>query len=383
MENIYSKNGLQRVINASGRMTKLGVSTISKGVGEAIIEGAGSYVVIDELYRFAGKSIGKMIGTEDACVTSSASAGIALSVASLICGNNLQKVQHLYDILPSAPKREVILLKGQNVDFGAPIAEMIQAGGGKIVEAGYANGSKLDDIEHAVTENTLAIFFVKSHHCVQKDMVDVEAVIRLANRLDIPCIVDAAAEEDLTIYAAMGADFVCYSGAKAIEGPTSGFVACKTEELADNMRLQYKGIGRTMKVGKECIMGLLKAIEEYLAGEKVHAVSRRDLERFAERVGEIDGCRTSIIQDEAGREIYRCRIEFDPKVYGIHAKEAVEKLKEGDTAVFTRDYQANIGAVAIDPRPLNSLEELDMIYEKLAEIHKSAVGGKNGRTSIL
>ncbi|WP_277405645.1 hypothetical protein [Lacrimispora xylanisolvens] len=33
MENIYSKSGLQAVINASGRMTKLGVSTISKGVG--------------------------------------------------------------------------------------------------------------------------------------------------------------------------------------------------------------------------------------------------------------------------------------------------------------------------------------------------------------
>jgi len=68
-------------------------------------------------------------------------------------------------------------------------------------------------------------------------------VIHLANRLGLPCIVDAAAEEDLKIYAAMGADFVYYSGAKAIEGPTSGFVACKTMELADHMRLQYKGIG--------------------------------------------------------------------------------------------------------------------------------------------
>ena len=32
MENIYSKNGLQAVINASGRMTKLGVSTIHKAL---------------------------------------------------------------------------------------------------------------------------------------------------------------------------------------------------------------------------------------------------------------------------------------------------------------------------------------------------------------
>lgn len=376
MENIYSRNGLKAVINASGRMTKLGVSTISKGVGEALVEAAGNYVVIDDLYAWAGKKIGGMIGTEDACVTSSASAGIALSVASLICGNSFQKVQHLYDLLPDTPRREVILLKGQNVDFGAPIALMAQAGGAKIVEVGYANGSKVGDIEAAVNENTLAVLFVKSHHCVQKEMVDARSVIELTRRLGIPCIVDAAAEEDLKAYAAMGADFVCYSGAKAIEGPTSGFVACRTKELADNMRLQYKGIGRTMKVGKECTMGLVKAIEEYLAGGKPQAVSREELERFAAKTGEIKGLKTSLVQDEAGREICRCKIEFDPERYGMDAKAAVKALQEGDTAIFTRDYQANIGSVAIDPRPLNSIEELDTIYRRLQKLHQSAAGGK-------
>ncbi|MFT4105588.1 MAG: DgaE family pyridoxal phosphate-dependent ammonia lyase [Lacrimispora sp.] len=376
MENIYSRNGLQAVINASGRMTKLGVSTISKGVGETLVEAAGSYVVIDDLYRYAGKKIGAMAGTEDACVTSSASAGIALAVASLICGGNLTKVKHLYDILPATSKREVILLKGHNVDFGAPIGEMIQLGGGKVVEAGYANGSTLEDIEQAVTENTLAVVFVKSHHCVQKDMVDVQSVIRLANDLNIPCIVDAAAEEDLKIYGAMGADFVCYSGAKAIEGPTSGFTACKTEELADHMRLQYKGIGRAMKVGKENIMGLVKAVEEYLAGERTSPVTKGELEQFGARVGEIEGCRTSIIRDEAGREIYRCKIEFIPELYGMNAKEVVKKLQEGPVAIFTRDYQANNGSIAIDPRPLNSAKELEIIYRRLAQIRNQANGGE-------
>ena len=66
MENIYSKNGLQAVINASGRMTKLGVSTISQGVGETLVEAAGNYILIDSLYEFAGKKIGEMIGCEDA-----------------------------------------------------------------------------------------------------------------------------------------------------------------------------------------------------------------------------------------------------------------------------------------------------------------------------
>lgn len=310
MENIYGKNGLQKVINASGRMTKLGVSTISKGVGETLVDAASNYILIDSLYEFAGKKIGGMIGCEDACVTSSASAGIALSVASLLCKDNLSMVHHLFDELPQISRREVVLLKGHNVDFGAPVAEMIQLGGGKVVEVGYANGSRLEDIEHAVNENTLAVFFVKSHHCVQKDMVDVQDVVKLANRLHVPCIIDAAAEEDLSRYMAMGADMVCYSGAKAIEGPTSGFVACKTTELA------------------------------------------------------------ALIQDEAGREIYRAKITFHKETYGYSAKEMLSRLQEGEYAVYTRDYQANIGSLAIDPRPLNSLDELEYIYKRISEIGK-------------
>ncbi|MGO0807149.1 hypothetical protein ACTPEF_24595, partial [Clostridioides difficile] len=40
----------------------------------------------------------------------------------------------------------------------------------------------------------------------------------------LPLIVDAAAEEDLNVYYELGADLVIYSGAKAIEGPSSGLV---------------------------------------------------------------------------------------------------------------------------------------------------------------
>ena len=47
--NIYTENGLHGVINASGRMTKLGVSTVSEEVGKTLVEAAGNYVVIDEL----------------------------------------------------------------------------------------------------------------------------------------------------------------------------------------------------------------------------------------------------------------------------------------------------------------------------------------------
>ncbi len=366
--NIYTENGLHGVINASGRMTKLGVSTVSDEVGKTLLEAAGNYVVIDELYEWAGKRIGELIGCEDACVTASASSGIALAVASLLCGDDLQKVHRFRETVETTEKREVILLKGHNVDFGAPIDSMIEVGGGKVVEVGYANGSKIEDITHAVNERTCAIFFVKSHHCVQKEMVDVETVIKKANELNIPCIVDAAAEEDLSKYVQMGADYVCYSGAKALSGPTSGFVACKHSEAAKAMRLQYKGIGRVMKIGKENTMGLVKAIEIYQRNHGyVPTVTLDDLKAFTEQCNTIHGLSAEIIQDEAGRAIYRSKLTIHAD-YGMNAKQLVQKLQEHDPAIYTRDYQANIGSIAIDPRPLRNKGELDTIYEVLRKL---------------
>ena len=48
----------------------------------------------------------------------------------------------------------------------------------------------------------------------------------------------------------------------------------------------------------------------------------------------------------------------------------IEKLQEGTVAIYTRDYQANIGSLAIDPRPLKNLDELDYIYKRIVEIRK-------------
>jgi uncharacterized pyridoxal phosphate-dependent enzyme len=370
MQNIYSKYGLRQVINASGRMTALGVSTITDDVGKVMVEAAQNYVVINELFEIAGKRIGSLIGCQDACVTSSASAGMALAVSSLICKNDLYKIENFKRAVNSTKKKEVILLKGHNVNFGAPVSTIIELGGGDVVEVGYANHSKAQDILGAINENTLAIFYVKSHHCVQKSMLSAKEVIELANKAGIPCIVDASAEEDLSIYMKMGADFVCYSGAKSICGPTSGFVACKTEELASNMRLQYHGIGRAMKIGKENITGLLKAIENYQTAETHSVIGIEELTEFVKKVNEIKGLKSTIIQDEAGRKIFRAEIVFNESVFGRNARSVADYLSKQDPAIFTRNHQANVGILFIDPRPINSKDELNEILRRLVELKK-------------
>nr|MBR9646687.1 DegT/DnrJ/EryC1/StrS family aminotransferase [Streptococcus sp. 11-4097] len=78
-----------------------------------------------------------------------------------------------------------------------PVETMIYLGGGKLVEVGYANEGKAEHIEEAIGENTAAILYVKSHHAVQKNMISVEEAWEVAQRNNIPLIVDAAAEEDI------------------------------------------------------------------------------------------------------------------------------------------------------------------------------------------
>lgn len=81
-----------------------------------------------------------MLHSEAAVVVNSASSGIALSVAAIVTEGNRRKSERLHrDIIQ---KNEIIMLKGHNVQYGAPVETMIYLGGGKLVEVGYANEGK-------------------------------------------------------------------------------------------------------------------------------------------------------------------------------------------------------------------------------------------------
>lgn len=370
MKTCYEELGLSPIINASGRMSKLGVSIMQDEVKEVLGNAAQNYVSIDDLFEVAGKEIARIIRCEDVCICNSASSAITLAIASLICKDDLTKIKHFHQTIQENVQNEVIMLKGHNINYGAPIDEMIYLGGGKPIEVGYANESDARDLEGAISNQTLAILYVKSHHCVQKNMVTIDEVIQLARSKQIPCIIDASAEEDLSCYIEKGADIVCYSGAKAICGPTSGFASCRTQAYAHHMRLQYKGIGRAMKIGKENIMGLVKALSLYQRhGGSIANVSIDDLLLFMKDLNEIDGIDASILQDEAGRNIYRCNIHVQP-LYGMHAKELIRHLETFQPAIYTRNYQANLGYIAIDPRGLKNKEDLHVILQAFKEIRK-------------
>ncbi|VDZ75875.1 transferase [Salmonella bongori] len=187
-------------------------------------------------------------GAEDSYITSCASAGIAIAVAAAITHGDRARVALMPDSTGMA--NEVVMLRGQNVDYGAPVTSAIRLGGGRIVEVGSSNLAARWQLESAMTKNTAALLYVKSHHCVQKGMLSIDDFVQVAQANHLPLIVDAAAEEDLRGWVASGADMVIYSGAKAFNAPTSGFITGKKTWIAA-CKAQHQGIARAMKIGKE------------------------------------------------------------------------------------------------------------------------------------
>ncbi|MDX6909294.1 DgaE family pyridoxal phosphate-dependent ammonia lyase [Hafnia paralvei] len=361
-QNIYQRLGLKRVINACGKMTILGVSAVSPEVMQATAEAAGSFVEIDKLVDRTGQLVSTHTEAEDSYITSCASAGIAIAVAAVITRGEPDRVALMPD--SSGMANEVLMLRGHNIDYGAPITSAIRLGGGRVVEVGQSNLAARWQLEKAISERTAALLFVKSHHSVQKGMLTLADFVEVAKAHQLPLIVDAAAEEDLRLYVSQGADLVIYSGAKAFNAPTSGFITGKREWI-ECCKAQHHGIARAMKIGKENMVGLVKALELYAEG--ADSMTPDALATTVDAISALHGFSAEIEQDEAGRAIWRVQVRVHPDVLGIDARQVEALLRTGDVAIYTRRYFLHQGVFSIDPRTLDQ-SELAMIVERLAQI---------------
>lgn len=136
MPSIFEKYQLKQVINASGRMTALGVSTPRPEVIDAAMAGMNQYFEMKDLVNKTGEYIAKLLEVEGATVVSCASAGLAQSVAAVLVQDSDWLLENLH--VTPIENNEIVLPKGHNVNFGAPVGTMVALGGGKLVEAGYA-----------------------------------------------------------------------------------------------------------------------------------------------------------------------------------------------------------------------------------------------------
>ncbi|MGI5466915.1 DgaE family pyridoxal phosphate-dependent ammonia lyase [Streptomyces sp. CA-132043] len=365
----YASLGLTPAVNANGKMTALGGSRPSDATLAAMAEAARGHVVMDDLLTAAGRELAEAAGTEDACPTTGAAAGIALAVAGLVAGTDLARIERLPD--PGGRPNEVILPKGHAVHFGAPLVQMIALGGGRAVEAGAVNKVRRAHLEAAIGPRTAALLYVQSHHAVRTGTVTLAETVATGRAHGIPVVVDAAAEEDLRAWPATGADLVIYSGGKALGGPTSGFV-CGRADLIAACRAQYAGIGRPMKVGKETVAGLVQAVRAYGARDPAKAAGtaaeqHARMTGLAARLGTLPGIRADVVRDEAGRHIHRALLTVDPEGAGRDAETLAAELAAGTPPVFLRGHHAAEGRLAVDPRALTAEEE-ELLVRRLTAL---------------
>lgn len=395
--NVFERFGVPTVVNAAGPLTRLGGARLSEPVVEAMRSAAGRHVRIEDLQARAGEVIAGHTGAEAGYVTSGAAAGMTLAAAACVAGLDVGTMDRLPDTdgLPN----QVVMQRPHRTAY----EHAIRAAGVQIVEVGYtghpgAGCTHPWQIEQAITSKTVAVA-----HAVMRapGTVPLADVAEIAHRRGVPVIVDAAAAlpplDNLRRFIAEGADLVAFSGGKAIGGPQASGILCGRADLIRSVALQHQdmdvrpdtwtlrhelldtgvlpgpphhGLGRSMKVGKEEIVGLLVALEAFVARD--HAADRRRwesmLESLTSALAPVSGLRCRPLSPDAAPRPYPyLLIDVDPRAFGHTAVEVVNLLQQGVPPICVAEGFVDEGAIAIIPTQLADGDE-QLIAERLARL---------------
>ncbi|MFR5859006.1 MAG: aminotransferase class V-fold PLP-dependent enzyme [Clostridia bacterium] len=282
---IYDELGVKKIINGWGTVTKVSGSLMDDRVLAAMIDASKHYVLVEELHKKAGERIAELLGVEAACVTAGAAAGIAISAAAAMTRGNKARALQLPDT--AGMRDEVIILKCHRTLYD----QALPMTGIKVKEVGTTSFADIEQIEQAINDKT-AMFFFAAEAESMRGSVDVREIIELMHLHALPVIVDAAAEipptENIKKYLELGADMVIFSGGKEIRGPqSSGLILGKKQWIAAcdaNCCPQYS-IGRPMKIDKETIVGLVKAVEIFVS--KDYDLQLKKWEKLSEKIFEL------------------------------------------------------------------------------------------------
>ena len=283
---IHSQLGIEPIINGVGPATRLGGLALSESVWNAMRESNEQSYRMEELHESAGKLIANLIGAPSSLVTAGASAALTLSTAACIAGFDRQM---LIDLPFPQTKRVDVLVQRLHQD---PYDHALSAAGARMRPFGDAKETTERQLIESIDENVCALLWRES---TDKGALDLATCSKIAHERGIPVIVDGALFipplNRLKHYLEQGADFITISGGKGFRGPhTSGLLVASPANIKIAMlhhldldertttwshqisegefaELPSNGIGRSMKVGREQIFGLVAAIQEYLITE--------------------------------------------------------------------------------------------------------------------
>lgn len=366
-EGIYGALGVKRIITASGSTTAYGGSKIRPEILDAMNKAAGMMVNIDELNRAASRIIADATGAEAGFVSSGAAGGLVLQAAAVIAGSDPAKMSRLPDA--SGMKNEIIIHKSHRF----PYDQCYESVGAKFVEIGDGRRCQPWQLESAFTENTAAVAYLFSPFITRR-AIPFPQVCEIAHARGVPVIVDAASmtppRSNLRRFTAEGADMVIYSGGKAVRGPQGTGILCGRADLIDAAFANaspHQFIGRGMKVAKEEIVGLLRAIQLFMNEDEAAEMARyrRMAQQVVDALAEAPGLRVTLEHDEHNYLIPHAVMRFTKEWRGPSRNAVYQAMIDGDPPVYLHDI-FDPDELAVDPFNLDD-EELGIVIRRLGE----------------
>lgn len=392
---IYDELGVPTVINAASTKTRIGGSLIRPEAVEAMASASEAFVRISDLQSKASELISEVTGAEAGYVASGAAACLTLGTAACIAETDLG----VMDRLPHAEDapNEVIMPRTHRNGYD----HAIRLAGARIVDVGnndnhLGTGSvntELWEIEEAITERTAAVAYMQKSYS-QPELSD---VCDVAHAHDVPVIVDAAAElppkRNLTRFIEEGADLVTFSGGKAIRGPQASGILAGRQDLIESAAMQHldmhvaqsvwepptdlidldrfagvprQGVGRPLKVGKEELAGLIRALQLFLEEDHDALVVEwtERTESIAAALEEEPGLSITVTEGEKTAVAPEVFVRLDPEVTGIDAETVVRELRKEDPRVFVGPDHLHESAFTINPMCLTD-EEAGYVVERV------------------
>jgi L-seryl-tRNA(Ser) seleniumtransferase len=349
--NVYEELGLTTVINGQGTETVLGGSLIRPEVKAVMELAAQHFVVIMDLEAAVGRRIAEMLKLPQgygAIVTSGAASAIQNGYSGVLTGSNETYIRQIPDL--TGMKSEVIIQRAHRSGWD----HQIRTTGAKLVEV-----ETVEDVHKAISERTAAMHFLNLSDPDGK--IKRADWVKLAHAANLPAFLDAAADTPpksrLSDYANMGFDLIAFSGGKALKGPQcTGLLIGRQERVHNallNMSPNEDTIGRPTKVGKEEIVGVLKALELYLA-EDQEALDKdqwRQLDTVATKVSKIAGVKVTREVPEIANHFPALQIHLDPARFSASPHEITEQLARMKPSIVLTEGSSTIEMTAIDLQP--------------------------------
>lgn len=340
--NVYEELGVTTVINGQGTMTILGGSLMRPEVEAAMALASQHFCSIPELEVAAGKRIAEMLklpADYTGLVTSGAAAAMQSGLAGILTGDNEQFIVQLPDL--TGMKSEVIIQKSHRNGFD----HQLRSTGVKLIEI-----ETRDDLRKAVNPKTAMMHF--SNFANAAGRIKVDEWIKLGKEYKIPCFNDAAADtppvSHLWDYAHMGYDLIAFSGGKAIRGPQCAGLLIGRKDLVAYALLNNSPhedtLGRSQKVGKEEIIGMIKALESYLK-EDHDALTKewwRRLDSISAEITKVPGVSASFTVPDVANHVPHLEIHWDPRHISLTPVDAVKQLRGGKPSIVVASTETGL-----------------------------------------